>query len=69
MSFCFGDGFQEVDSKGAGVNDVPVARQSRDPALPQKGESTFPHQKKSDCESNRTFSTKFALRASEIALL
>ena len=27
------------DEKGAGVNDVPVARQSRDPARPQAGES------------------------------
>ena len=25
------------DEKGAGVNDVPVARQSRDPARPQAG--------------------------------
>ena len=30
---------------GAVVNDVPVARQSRDPARPQAGESLLEHQK------------------------
>ena len=30
---------------GAVVNDVPVARQSRDPARPEAGESLLEHQK------------------------
>ena len=30
--------------RGAGVNDAPVAHQSRGTACPQAGESTFPHQ-------------------------
>jgi len=46
MSFLFGNGLHEVDSKGAVVNGVPGARQSRDPARPQTGESTYPHQAK-----------------------
>ena len=32
--------YMERDSKGAGVNDVPVARQSRAPARPQAGSPT-----------------------------
>ena len=35
-----------ADSKGAGVNDMPVACQSRDPARPQAGESATLHQRK-----------------------
>ena len=35
---------------GAVVNDVPVARQSRDPARPQAGESLLEHQKYSPCQ-------------------
>ena len=35
-----------ADSKGAGVNDMPVACQSRDPARPQAGESATLHQQK-----------------------
>lgn len=31
------------DSKGAGVNDIPVACQSRDPARPAAGESPLEH--------------------------
>ena len=32
------------DSKGAGVNEAPVAPQSRDPARPEAGESPLEHQ-------------------------
>jgi len=35
--------------RGAGVNGVPVARQSRDPARPQEGESLRLHQQKTTC--------------------
>ena len=35
---------------GAVVNDVPVARQSRDPARPQAGESLLEHQQSSPCQ-------------------
>ena len=55
MSSLFGNGLHEVDSKGAGVNDVPGARQSRDPARPQTGESTFPHQKETSVRMSFLF--------------
>ena len=37
------------DSKGAGVNDVPVARQSRAPARPQAGECQITRSVKRCC--------------------
>ena len=37
---------KETDEKGAGVNDLPGAGQSRAPARPQAGESAAVHQKK-----------------------
>ena len=39
-----------ADSKGAGVNEAPGARQSRDPARPEAGESAaFQHQRSLFC--------------------
>ena len=38
--------YPEVDSKGAVLENMPVACFPRDPARPQAGESTFPHQAK-----------------------
>ena len=35
-----------VDSKGAVLENMPVACFPRDPARPQAGESTFPYQKR-----------------------
>ena len=47
-----------ADSKGAGVNGVPVARQSRDPARPEAGESATLHHVVADFVS---FAAAFSL--------
>ena len=51
-----------MDEKGAGVNDLPGAGQSRAPARPQAGESAAGHQKKLFCRlDKRAFSMKSPL--------
>ena len=52
-------GMKNKDEKGAGVNDLPGAGQSRAPARPQAGESATLHQKKLFCRlDKRAFSIK-----------